>query len=374
MDRRFAVLSVVLVAAGCQQNPYVSSHLEILSAERRALEDRVLDLEFELDRAQKRLDDYRDGRRGSTSRRSGPTDRPSRDSGSQNAVRGDDLMPPLIQIPGLDDDEPPTLQPPRVDEGQPADDVLPEPADDAAMKSPRYQKPTRSIAVTSRAPGDPRITHIELNPTLTGGTDFDQKLGDDGLVIVLEPRNADNEFVPLAGPITVVLLDYTKRNQGSAALIGRWKIDAPTVHKLILNDEYAQGIQLRLPWSDLPPENSKLRLDVRYTTADGRHLDTRADVFVTLPGQFSTRWTPRAPRSRNGYDPLPNNGQAPVNIARQPDANESAVSPRRPTVTQSAFTTVTRAAEPVADESPSLTESSPNPPKSKSRPIWQPFR
>jgi len=374
MDRRFAILSVVLVAAGCQQYPYVSSHLEILGAERRALEDRVLDLEFELDRAQKRLDDYRDGGRGSTSRGSGPSERPSRDSRSQNADSGDDVMPPTIQIPGLDDDEPPTLQPPRVDEGQPADGVLPGPGDDLAMRSPHYQKPTRSIAVTSRAPGDPRITHIELNPTLTGGSDFDNQSGDDGLIIVLEPRNADNEFVPLAGPITVVLLDYAKRNQGSAALIARWKIDASTVHKFILNDEDAQGIQLRLPWSDRTPENSKLRLDVRYTTADGRHLDALADVFVTLPGQFSTRWTPRAPSSRNGYDPSPDDVQAPVNIARQPDTNESAVSPRLPTVTQSAFTTVTRAAEPVSAEPPSQTESSPNPPETNSRPIWQPYR
>ena len=148
-----------------------------------------------------------------------------------------------------------------------------------------------------------KIADLVKEGKLSGIADIrDESSGRTGqrLVIVLKPRNADNEFVPLAGPITVVLLDYAKRNQGSAALIARWKIDAPTVHNLILNDEYAQGIQLRLPWSDLPPENSKLRLDVRYTTADGRHLDTRADVFVTLPGQFSTRWTPRAPRSRNG--------------------------------------------------------------------------
>ncbi len=64
MDRRFALLSVVLFAAGCQQSPYVSAHLEVLSAERRALEDRVLDLEFELDRAHKQLEDARDSGSG----------------------------------------------------------------------------------------------------------------------------------------------------------------------------------------------------------------------------------------------------------------------------------------------------------------------
>ncbi|MDP6467052.1 MAG: hypothetical protein QF918_04915 [Pirellulaceae bacterium] len=374
MDRRFAILSVVLVAAGCQQSPYVSSHLEILGAERRALEVRVLDLEFELDRAQKRLIDYQDGDRDATSRGSRSTERSSRDSGSQNGDRGDDLMPPSIQIPGLGDDSPPTLEPPRVNEGRPADSVLPNSDGDSVMTSPRYQQPTRPIAITPRAPGDPRITHIELNPTLTGGTDFDRKSGDDGLIIVLEPRNADNEFVPLAGPITVVLLDYAKRNQGSAALIDRWKIDAPTVHKLMLNDQHVQGIQLRLPWSDRPPENSKLRLDVRYTTADGRHLDARSDVVVSLPGQYSARWTPRAPSSSSEHDPSPNDGQAPVNIARQPDMNESAGSPRMPTVTQSAFTIVSPATEPVSVGPTSQTGSSPIPPETGSRPTWQPIR
>lgn len=358
MDRRFAFLFVVLFATGCKQDPYMSAHLEVLGAERRALEDRVIDLEIELERTQKRLE-VKDG--------SGSSARRTREDRSQ------DTEAPVIQIPGLGDDLPSILRPPPVNEGQPADRVLPSPNGDSARTSPRYQLPIRPINVAARAPGDPRITHIALNPILTGGIDLDNKSGDDGLTIVLEPRNADNEFVPLAGPITVVLLDYTKRNEGSAALIARWKIDAPTVHKSIVNDEYAQGIQLRLPWSDHPPENSKLRLDIRYTTVDGRHLDARADVIVTLPGQSSARWTPRAPRSRNGYDHTPHDSQPPLNIARQPDTNKSAGSRRLPKATRAAFTIVTPAAEPVFDETPAPAESSSNPPASH-RPTWQPNR
>ncbi len=370
MDRRFALLFVVLFAAGCKQNPYMSAHLEVLGAERRALEDRVMDLEFELERAQKRLDEARDGGGRASSRRA----RDSQNSGSHDRNEGDDVMPPIIQIPDFGDDLPRTLNPPNVDEGQPADSVLPSPRGDSAIKSPRYLRPTRPITVTPRAPGDPRITHIELNPTLTGGIDFDGKSGDDGIVIVLEPRNADNEFVPLAGPITVVLLDYAKRNEGATALIARWDVDAPTVYKSIVNDEYGRGIQLRLPWPDRPPENSKLRLDVRYTTADGRQLDDRADLLVTLPGQSTARWTPRAPNSRNRYDPSPSNGQAPVNIARQPNTNQSAATRRRPSVTRAAFTAVPPAAETVSDDPPQRTAWSPNPPESNARPTWRPNR
>jgi len=370
MDRRFTFISVVVMfAAGCQQNPYVSSHLEILGAERRALEDRVLDLEFELERAEKKLKARNGGESSDASpRRSRPSPRDAEmeDEG--------DLTSPLIITPGFDDDLPPTLEPPRVNEGRPTDGVLPIPSGDSASQSPRYQKPTRPIAVRSRGPGDPRITHIELNPTLTGGADFDRKSGDDGLVVVLEPRNADNEFVPLAGPVSVVVLDYAKRNEGTAAMVARWDVDAKNVHKAIVNDENGQGIQLRLPWPNAMPEHNKLRLDVRYTTADGRHLDSRADVYVTLPGQFSARWTPRAPRTSDGQEPAPNGNQSPVNIARQPESNESAANTHASDVVQSAFTTVARAAEIVSDEPADIKAKAADVSTAKSRPTWTPNR
>ncbi len=344
MDRRFAFLScVVLLAAGCKQSPYVSSHLEILGAERRALEDRVLDLEFELAKKEKLLQSQGSAG-GSGSSERGPRPAASgrgsdRSSRSPDPADDSDLGSPSIVIPGLDGDLSSPLEPPRVDEGQPADSVLPSPLGDSAMRSPRYQTPTRPASSRSRVPGDPRITHIKINPTLTGGTDFDRKSGDDGLVIVLEPRNADEEFVPLAGPITAVLLDYAKREEGAGAMVARWEIDAQNVHQAIVDDEYAKGIQLRLPWPDQLPEHSKLRLDVRYTTVDGRHLDARTDVHVTLPGQFSSRWTPRAP-STDGDDRETPGSQPPVNIAQQPGEKESARTNRTHNVVQSSFTTI----------------------------------
>ncbi len=390
MDRRFAYLSlVVLIAAGCRQSPYVSSHLEILGAERRALEDRVLDLEFELERAEQKLQARGSDRDSGSEARSSQ----SRNSGLGASDDEPDMTSPSIVIPGLEDGLPSTLEPPRVNEGRPTDTELPVPGGDSARRSPRYQTPTRQVAARSRGPGDPRITHIELNSTLTGGTDFDRKSGDDGLVIVLEPRNADNEFVPLAGPITAVLLDYAKRDQGTGALVARWEIDAKNVHKAIVNDDNARGIQLRLPWPGEAPEHSKLRLDVRYTTADGRRLDTRADVHITLPGQFSARWTPRAPRGPNNQGGPASGGQSPVNIAQQPGDNESAQRSRSSGVIQSAFTTVSPVPASKATEAgpsvikktqaamPEASESEPGPQAKERkttmappRPTWQPVR
>jgi hypothetical protein len=157
-------------------------------------------------------------------------------------------------------------------------------------------------------------------------------------------------------------------------MVARWEIDAKNVHKAIVDDEFAQGIQLRLPWTDQMPEHSKLRLDVRYTTPDGRHLDARADVHITLPGQFSARWTPRAPRSPNDETGSPSGRQAPVNIAQQPKENESAKRSHAPAVIQSAFTTVAEAEEDGAGSATSATKTKPTAPESPTRPAWRPTR
>ena len=76
--------------------------------------------------------------------------------------------------------------------------------------------------IISPKPGDKKVTHLFLNP-LSGGADFDGQPGDDGLRVVIEPRNATDEFVPEAGALSVVLLDPER--QGESARVARWDSD-----------------------------------------------------------------------------------------------------------------------------------------------------
>ena len=131
-----------------------------------------------------------------------------------------------------------------------------------------------------------------LNPQQTRGADFDGQPGDDGLRIVLEPRNAGEDFVSEAGTLSVVVLDPDR--QGDAARIARWDFDQSATRQMLAATSPGRGMKLEVPWPAAAPTASRLKLFVRYETTDGRRLQADRDVFVTPPGQAISRWTPRS--------------------------------------------------------------------------------
>jgi hypothetical protein len=147
-----------------------------------------------------------------------------------------------------------------------------------------------------------------LNPLLTGGADFDGQPGDDGLCVVLEPRNAADQCLPLTGAVSVVVLDPSR--QGDAARVARWDFDAAAVQQAVHRTPSTRGIKLELPWPAAPPANSQLKLFVRYETPDGRKLQTDRDIVLTSTGQLAGRWTPRPPGRQSSGAAAPPRGTA----------------------------------------------------------------
>jgi hypothetical protein len=131
-----------------------------------------------------------------------------------------------------------------------------------------------------------------LNPLLTGGIDLDGQPGDDGLRVVVEPRNAAGQFVPEAGAVSVVVLDPDR--QGEAARIARWDFDLSAARQMLAASSPSPGLTLEMPWPAAAPAATRLKLYVRYETADGRRLETDREIFVSPPGQAIGRWTPRS--------------------------------------------------------------------------------
>jgi hypothetical protein len=291
------ILSVGL-ATGCQMSPRVNQHIELINAEKRSIEDALYSLQFEYedalekishletenDRLRQRLGVPSTGPAGSSG-----TIRPSRDPTSS----GPDLRPPMIDEGGLTEPKVEIPDSPPSKSGGPARSLPPDPpsAGKASGIRPSSASPAPAWSLET---GDPRITHIELNPLLTGGGNFDNHPGDDGLIVVLEPRNRDNDFVPLAGPVSVVLLDPAQ--EGDRARVARWDVEAKEAQSLLASSGKAKGIHLRLPWPTAAPSNSRMHVFVRYTTVDGRKLETRRELFLTLAGQSTQRWTPRSTR------------------------------------------------------------------------------
>ena len=145
-------------------------------------------------------------------------------------------------------------------------------------------------------PIDAHITHIVFNQRRTGGADLDGRPGDDGLSVVLEPRNADGKFVPLAGQITVVVLD--PQIKGDGARVARWQVDSVEAASSLFVVGPNRGIHLDLPWEDKPPVHARLHLFARYETADGRRVVADQQITIDRPDELSSRWTPSTRFSR----------------------------------------------------------------------------
>jgi hypothetical protein len=165
------------------------------------------------------------------------------------------------------------------------DDILPIPGESRG-------EPASAPERIPARPTDKKITHLFLNPLQTGAADFDGQPGDDGLRVVIEPRNASDQFVPEAGVLSVVLLDPDR--QGEAARVARWDFDQSATRQLLADSGSARGIKLEVPWPASAPDATRLKLFVRYEAPDGRRLQADREVFVTAPGQVVSRWTPRS--------------------------------------------------------------------------------
>jgi cell division protein FtsB len=315
-------LLACVAAIGCKSQPHVNAHIESVNAEYRQLEDYVYALEEQNAKLQQELDAARQlaasgalPGAGATPPRGGLFRRGSsgRIPGSPSDRSAPSMESPLIELPGnppatsptprstfrqpelpsaefsLPADTPPIIDPPRpaAERASPpaAEDALPSPTvpSDVAPQTPPERLPNK--------PTDTKITHLFLNPALTGGRDFDGLPGDDGLKIVIEPRNAADEFIPEAGSLSLVLLDPER--QGDAARIARWDFDLEAARQILADSDSGRGFKLEMPWPAAAPTANRLRLFVRYETPDGRRVQTDRDIYVSPPGQSLSRWTPR---------------------------------------------------------------------------------
>lgn len=329
------LLLLGLPAMGCQR-PLLHSQLELINAEKRALEDELYSLQFEYEDALRKIDKLQ----RQNERLHGGSGSPARvDRPSGSPVPDIDLSPPLIEegVPiepriemppdrATPESSTPALPAPRSRTPPLArSPAPPEPPRSTQRQSipSRIQSDTRSVEVPTRIlsldPADPRVTHLHLNPVHTKGSDFDHQPGDDGLIVVVEPRNRDETFVPLAGPISVLILDPAKSSE-EGRILARWEIDANEAQRLLKNTAAVRGIELKLTWPDKkPPETNHVELHVRYLTVDHRDLRAQQDLFLSLPGQVTQRWTPRAVTRHAASEPstpAPFAPAAPTETAR----------------------------------------------------------
>jgi hypothetical protein len=141
--------------------------------------------------------------------------------------------------------------------------------------------PVVELTGTSHAAGGVLIRELALG-TGTGGRDDDGHPGDETLQVVIVPKDDDGTAVKVPGRATVSALDITR--EGVKVPIGKWEVTAEQLKKTWRGGFLSSGYFVPLQW-DQAPTGERVRVTVRFTTADGRLYEADKDVQVKpLPG------------------------------------------------------------------------------------------
>lgn len=286
--RVWAALALAALLPGCRRDAYTDAYFDMLNAEKRVLEDRLYEAEYNYEQALDELKaakaNAKDAKKSPSRTRSTEPEGPLTEP--QNGEPEVTPEPPTIELPpGVEADKRRKAGPASV---RPASAVVARAPAQAALSRPLSDEELAAAIVSAL---DQRVEMIHLNPRLTGGADFDSQPGDDGISVLVEPRNRSGDFVAEPAQVSVVLLDPARSDE--TARVARWDLDAEATRRLLHTDSPDRGLLLRLPWPESPPENRRLQLFVRYLTADGRKIEAEREIEINARDLVAARWTPR---------------------------------------------------------------------------------
>ncbi|MEX2188897.1 MAG: hypothetical protein WD875_18960 [Pirellulales bacterium] len=269
MVRYILIVAAVALASGCRSDPYA----EVREREWRRLEDEIYnredaiaDLEAQLESCRRENDTLR--RRGGTSEPTEPLPLPKSDSPRD--------VPPEL----LDD-----FRPPKTDLGTEA----PPPLGRAAPRRPRAillaggsrASSWRDTPVRTSGGSQSPAVSLKFNRRLTGGNNTDHREGDEGILAVVEARDAAGELVASPGEMTLAL--YDPLASGDRSVVAQWDFTADEVAARFREGPFGSGTLFELPWPNRPPRRPNLRLQVSCRTAGGRALSADHKFAVELP-------------------------------------------------------------------------------------------
>jgi hypothetical protein len=307
---QIAVVGTLLLATtGCRCDP----NIPVLERELRLKEDEIYRLRDRLRDAQEctPCDDRSakptkssdaDREEGSSRRRSG-------------SAAADDIHPPTLELPSKPSSEiPDTLKshsgplPPDVPE-VPENLRGPSKPSGSNMNGPMLERapgevssrPRGVMAASQTESGEPftpsgnsrQVVGIALNRALTGGINSGERRGDQGLLVVVEPRDRAGRTVDAPAEMSVVVLDPAQKDEeGMAACAARWDFSAAETAAMFRRAGPSRAIHLMMTWPGEPPKHGKLHLFVRYMTRDGRRLEADQPIEVAVAGEKMARWDP----------------------------------------------------------------------------------
>ncbi len=192
---------------------------------------------------------------------------------------------------------PPTLGEPKAAPPSGSSQPAPAPPNPAPASGAAWQPASQGAIRLASAPGaapadktavwptadNRQVRRITLHRVLTGGWNRDASPGDEGLSVLIEPRDAQGRVLPAPAPVAIVLVDPAL--PGDQARVAQWDVPAAELANTYRNSPLGEGFHLRLAWPGQPPVHDRLEVSVRYTTDDGRRLEARLPVHVAVPAR-----------------------------------------------------------------------------------------
>ncbi len=194
---------------------------------------------------------------------------------------------------------------------------------------PRSQPETFLPSFAPLESPDAAVTEIYIVPESTYGQDVDGNPGDEGLVLLVQPRAADQEILKAAGAMTISVIDPAANTL--VQRVGLWRFQASEMRLFETGiGSSEKGYLFRLPWDGNLPKNGRLVLFVRYLTSDGRRLESSSELLIDPPAD---NYSPDDPdiqewsQSDSRWDDDTNDDESPSDlVARRrggPDGNPS---------------------------------------------------
>jgi hypothetical protein len=141
-------------------------------------------------------------------------------------------------------------------------------------------------------PTDSRVREIDWHPTMCRAQNSDGKPGDDGLYLVLIPRNTAGQFVPSLGALTLVVEETLA--DGSVARIGRYEFSEAELKDYLEPVGSAPGLHIPIRWTEQRPAGTSVEVYAKLTMPDGSTMVNRRTIPLRRTAAMGpSTWTPR---------------------------------------------------------------------------------
>jgi hypothetical protein len=146
---------------------------------------------------------------------------------------------------------------------------------EAALRERQCVQPP---APTCRSGFGPSIKDVQLGRG-TGGIDDDNRPGDEGILVVVVPRDVDTSPVKVAGTLKVAAFEVT--TEGLKIPLSTWDVSATELRKSWRTGLLSSGYHVSLPFQRFPT-NPKVRIIATFLPLEGGIYEAEKDVTVRL--------------------------------------------------------------------------------------------